>query len=66
MKKKASQSMPRPFFAILSTGGSVACGIYLGMIHVEGTLPGYMVRAAAFGIFGLIMLWGVLGGRDGD
>ena len=65
MEKRLTHTPPRSFFALLSTGGSVACGIYLGMIHIEGALPGHMIRAAAFGIFGLVMLWGVLGRRNG-
>lgn len=52
---------PRWFFSILVVGTFVACGIYLGMIRAEGVSTGHVVRAAGFGVLGLLMLWGVLG-----
>jgi len=52
---------PRWFFAILTVGGLVTCGVYLGLLHAGLNTPGNIVRAVAFGIFGLLMLWGVLG-----
>lgn len=54
---------PRWFFSILVVGTFVACGIYLGMIRVEGVSTGHVVRAVGFGVLGLLMLWGVLGKR---
>jgi len=35
--------------------------VYLGLLHAGLNTPGNIVRAVAFGIFGLLMLWGVLG-----
>jgi len=54
---------PRWFFSILVVGAFVACGIYLGMIRVEGVSTWHVVRAIGFGVLGLLMLWGVLGKR---
>jgi hypothetical protein len=55
---------PRWLFAILSVGGLLACGIYLGMMRVEAATAGHVVRAVVYGAFGLLMLWGALGGKD--
>jgi hypothetical protein len=54
---------PRWFFAILSAGGFLASGIYLGLIRAEDVTTGYMVRAIVYGLLGIIMMWGVLGKR---
>jgi hypothetical protein len=54
---------PRWFFSILLVGTFVACGIYLGIIRVEGVSTGHVVRAVGFGAVGFLMLWGVLGKR---
>jgi hypothetical protein len=54
---------PRWFFSILVVAAFVACGIYLGTIRVAGVSTGHVVRAGAFGVLGLLMLWGVLGKR---
>lgn len=54
---------PSWLFAILMVGGFVACGFYLGMMRVEGTSTGDLVRAVGYGVFGFLMLWGVLGRR---
>jgi len=48
-------------FAILVVGGFIACGIYIGMIRIDGASTGHVVRAIGFGIMGLLMLWGVIG-----
>ena len=63
MTEHKIKSPPRWFFSILVVGGFVACGIYLGMIRAEGVSTGHIIRAAGFGILGLLMLWGVLGKR---
>jgi len=54
---------PRWLFAILTVGGLLASGIYLGMMRVEGAITGHVVRAVAYGAFGLLMLWGALEGK---
>ena len=54
---------PRWFFSVLVVGTFVACGIYLGMIRVEGVSTGHVARAVGFGILGFLMLWGVLDKR---
>jgi hypothetical protein len=52
---------PRWLFAAVMVGGFVACGVYLGMMRAMGPSAGSVVRAAGFGMLGLLMLWGVLG-----
>jgi len=54
---------PRWFFSILSVGGFIACGIYLGMIRVEGASAGHVIRSVGYGVLGLLMFWGVVGRR---
>jgi len=61
--ERRSNLPPRWFFSILVVGTFVACGIYLGMIRVEGVSAGHLGRAVGFGVLGLLMLWGVLGKR---
>jgi hypothetical protein len=63
MAEDRSKSPPRWLFSILAVGALVACGIYLGMIRVEGVSTGHVIRAAGFGVLGLLMLWGALGKR---
>lgn len=63
MAERNIKSPPRWFFSILVAGAFVACGIYLGMIRVEGVSAGHVIRAVGFGVLGLLMLWGVLGKR---
>jgi hypothetical protein len=54
---------PRWLYSVLSVAGLVACGIYLGMMRVEGPSTGHVVRAVAFGVVGLAMFWGATGKR---
>ena len=54
---------PRWLFAVLMVGGLLASGVYLGMIHALGPTTGYIVRAAIYLAFGILMLWGALGRR---
>lgn len=61
--KNGARRPPRWLFALLTAGAFLACGIYLGMIRIEGATTGHILRAAVFGAFGLLMLWGVLGKR---
>ena len=61
MKKRVPP--PRWFFAILEVGGFIACGIYIGISSVEGATIGNIFSAFCFGVFGLFMLWGILGKR---
>ena len=63
MAERRIKPPPRWFFSILVAGAFVACGIYLGMIRVEGVSMGHGIRAVVFGVLGLLMLWGVLGKR---
>ena len=34
------------------------------MMRLEGATTGHVVRAAVYGVFGLLMLWGALGSRQ--
>ena len=43
--------------------GLLPSGIYVGMMRLENVTTGQMMRAAANGAFGLVMLWGALGSR---
>jgi hypothetical protein len=63
MDERRVRPPPRWFFSILAVGALVACGIYLGLMRAEGVSTGYLIRAAAFGVLGLLMQWGVLGRR---
>ena len=63
MDKRVVRQPPRWLFTILTVGALLASGIYIGMIHVEGASTGHIVRAAGYGVFGLLMLWGALDKR---
>jgi len=63
MVEKRASLPPRWFVAVVASGAFVACGIYLGMMRVEGFSADEAIRAGAFGVLGLLMLWGVLGRR---
>ncbi len=60
MAETTRDGPPSWLFAILMVGGLVACGLYIGMMRVQGTSTGDLVRAIGFGVLGLLMLWGVL------
>ena len=59
MMERQKGGPPRWLFTILMIGGFVACGIYLGMMRVEGVTTGDLVRAVGFGVLGSVMLRGV-------
>jgi hypothetical protein len=63
MTDKAGGRPPREVFTILMVGGFVACGIYLGIMRVEGTTTANVLRAVGFGVLGLVTLWAVLAKR---
>jgi hypothetical protein len=63
MTERKMKTPPRWFFSILVVGAFLACGIYLGMIRLEGVSTGLVMRAVGFGLLGILMLWGVLGKR---
>ena len=63
MRSAESHTMPRWLFTCLAVAGFWASGLYLGMIRVEGALASFTVRTIAFGLFGLLMLWGSLARR---
>lgn len=60
MEHVARRRLPRWLCTILAVGGLVACGIYLGKIHLLGAQTPDLLRSIGFGVFGLLMLWGAL------
>ena len=54
---------PKWLFAIIAAGGLLACGIYIGIMSVEGFSGMRLAQAAGFGILGLIMFWGAIQSR---
>jgi hypothetical protein len=54
---------PRWVFTTVMVGGFVACGLYIGIMRVEGASAGHLIRAIGFGVLGFLMLWGVLARR---
>ncbi len=63
MEKTGERSFPRWLFAILAIGGLVACGIYLGIMSVEGFTNLRFAQSAGFGLLGLVMFWGAMQSR---
>jgi len=57
------RSPPRWLFTVLAVGGLLAAGLYLGLIHAEGSSTGYFLRAIGFGALGALMMWGAIGRR---
>jgi hypothetical protein len=51
---------PRWIFILLTVGGLVASGIFVGIMRVEGATTGNVVRVIGYGVFGLVMLWGAV------
>ena len=54
---------PRWLFAVIMIGGFLACGIYLGMMRIEGVSTGDLLGAVGFGVLGFLMLWGAIARR---
>ena len=56
--------LPVWLYLTLAVGGILAAGIHLGKMSVSGAGAGDVIKAAAFLIFGCIMLRGALAGGD--
>jgi hypothetical protein len=54
---------PQWLFTVVAAGGFWASGVYVGMMRAGDATSGGIARAAAFGILGVLMLWGALGKR---
>lgn len=54
---------PRWVFTIVMVGAFLTCGVYLGMMRIEGPSTGDVIRAVGFAVLGCLMLWGVLARR---
>lgn len=54
---------PRWLFSILAMSGWVACGIYIGIMSIEGITFSHILPAAGFGFFGGLMMWGAVSPR---
>lgn len=63
MTDKKNGVQPYWAFVAIMVGGFIACGIYLGMMRLEGVTTGNLVRTIGYGALGFVMLWGVLGRR---
>lgn len=63
MMEKTGKAFPKWLFAIIAIGGLVACGIFLGIMSVEGVTGMRLVQTAGFGIMGLLMFWGAIQSR---
>lgn len=50
-------------FGLIAIGASCACGIYLGILSVEGASNGLLIRIVGFGALSLVMAWGALNNR---
>jgi hypothetical protein len=51
---------PRWVFTIIMVGALLSCGIYLGMMRVQGASTGSIIRSAGFALLGALTLWAVL------
>ena len=60
MNSKPGGGPPRWVFTVIMVGALIACGVYLGMIRIEGASTGNVVRTAGFALLGALMLWGVV------
>jgi hypothetical protein len=64
MKEKSKVQLPRWLFAIISVGAFIACGIYLGMMRIEGLTTPDLIRSMGYFVVGLVMFWGLLSNRQ--
>ena len=64
MEKMKNALFPKWLFSILSIGGLLAGGIFIGVLSVEGITGMRMIQALGFTIFGLLMFWGAVAGQS--
>ena len=57
MTDKPRIQPPSLFLLVIAIGAFVACGIYLGVMRVEGVSTGDLIRAVGFGVVGVLILW---------
>ena len=62
MEKNKKKSFPRWIFAIIAIGTLVACGIFVGIMSVEGATSLRFIQAIGFGLVGLVTFWGAIQG----
>jgi hypothetical protein len=60
MQSNQKLVFPKAAFTLLACGAFWASGIYLGKITLVGAIFDLSLRAAAFTILGLLMVWGAL------
>ena len=60
MEKSGQRSSLRWLFAVLTIGGLVSCGIFIGIMSIEGITSMRLVQALGFAALGLVMLWGAI------
>jgi len=64
MGESKQQTIPRWLFAVIAIGGLLACGIYIGIMSVEGFTGMRLAQALGYGILGLVMFWGAIQRRE--
>lgn len=60
MENSKKAVFPKGLFAVLAIGGFLACGIFIGIMSVEGLTGLRLAQATGFGLLGLMMFWGAL------
>lgn len=60
MDRTENGSIPQWIFVILAIGGLLACGIFIGVMSLEGFTTKRLLQAVGFGVLGLIMFWGAI------
>jgi hypothetical protein len=63
MTPGSKDKFTRRLFTAVMVGAFMACGVFLGIMRVEGLSTGDMVRAVSYGVLGFLMLWGVTSDR---
>lgn len=54
---------PQWLLTIVMACGFVACGLYLGMMRVQGASTGDLIRSVGYGMLALVMLWALMARR---
>lgn len=63
MDEANRRPFPRWLFAIIAVGGLLACGIFIGIMSIEGTTGMRLAQAAGYGVLGLLTFWGAVSPR---
>ena len=63
MEKSRVRPFPKWAYVLLAVCGLLASGLYGGILSSEGFTAAHMLKAAGFGLFGLLMFWAALSNR---